>query len=290
MSMSAQFNKMRVCFVIACHNRRQKTLDCITSIVQMEKDDAIEVSVILLDDGSTDGTSDAVSERLPAIRVILGSGNLYWNGAMRQALGAAMEGDFDFYVLLNDDTHLYPTALGVLISTHERLTKADSVPLIIVGSTQDQENGQLTYGGWRQVSQWNPLKMVKVMPQSEAVQCDTVNGNCVLLSRSVVKLAGNLDGSFTHGMGDMDYGFRARKRGCKIWIAPGFVGTCDLNSGKGMWADVRLPLQERWKRMLEPKGLPPKEWLVFTYRHGGWLWPILWVNPYIKFWIKGLLR
>ncbi|MDP2240443.1 MAG: glycosyltransferase family 2 protein [Burkholderiales bacterium] len=288
--MFVQFNEMRVCFVIACHNRRQKTLNCIASIVQQVRDTSIEVSVILLDDGSTDGTADAVLEQFPAIRVIRGSGSLYWNGAMRQALSLAMEGDFDYYVLLNDDTHLYPNALGVLISTHERLSKADRALLIIVGSTQDQKSGQLTYGGWRQVSQWNPLKMVKVMPQSEAVLCDTVNGNCVLLSRGVVKLAKNLDGSFTHSMGDMDYGFRARKLGCKIWVAPGFVGTCDLNAGKGMWTDVRSPVQERWKRMMGPKGLPPKEWLVFTYRHGGLLWPLLWINPYVKFWIKGLLR
>jgi GT2 family glycosyltransferase len=287
--MPAQFNEMRVCFVIACHNRRNKTLDCIAAIIGQERGAVVEVSVILLDDGSTDGTADVVLEQFPAVRVIRGSGSLYWNGAMRQALGAAMAGDFDYYVLLNDDTHLYPTALSVLISTHEQLSKADRAPLIIVGSTQDQESGQLTYGGWRQVNQWNSLKMVKVMPQTKAVQCDTLNGNCVLLSRSVVKLVGNLDGSFTHGMGDMDYGFRARRVGCKIWVAPGFVGGCDFNAGIGMWADVRLPLRERWKRMLGPKGLPPKEWLVFTHRHGGWLWPVLWVNPYVKFWIKGIV-
>lgn len=288
--MPDQDKTIRVCFVIACHNRKQKTIDSIDSIFHQEKTANCDVSVILLDDGSTDGTSAAVLNKFPSVRLIRGSGNLYWNGAMRQALSAALEGDFDYYLLLNDDTRLYAKALDVLISTHVRVSDTDRIPCIVVGSTQDHENGHLTYGGWRQTSQLNPLRLVKVSPTDVAFQCDTLNGNCALLSRTVVNLVGNLDGAFTHGMGDMDYGFRARRMGGSIWVAPGFAGICDANPGKGMWADKRLSLLKRWRQMLGPKGLPPKEWLVFTYRHAGWLWPIAWVNPYVKFWIKGLLR
>lgn len=281
---------MRTAVLITCHNRKAKTLACLDALFKNTLPENCSLDVFLVDDGSTDGTEQAVRERYTQANIFKGDGSLYWNGGMRVAFAAAMEKGFDYYLWLNDDTHLYPNALDALISTHERLSKVDRAPLIIVGSTQDIDIAKLTYGGMRRVSKWLLLRMGKVMPQTEAVQCDTMNGNCVLLSRSVVKLVGNLDGSYTHSMGDIDYGFRARKLGCKIWVVPGFVGTCDLNTGKGMWADVRLPLQERWKRMLGPKGLPPKEWLAFTHRHGGWLWPVLWVNPYIKFWIKGLLR
>lgn len=281
---------MRIATLITCHNRKEKTLACLEALYQNTLPEGYSLGVFLVDDGSTDGTEQAVRERYPKVNVIRGDGSLYWNGGMRVAFATAMKKGFDYYLWLNDDSHLYPNAISVLISTYERLSKVDRAPLIIVGSTQDQDIAKLTYGGMHRVSRWNPLRMGKVMPQKEAVQCDTMNGNCVLLSRSVAKLAGNLDGSYTHSMGDMDYGFRARELGCNIWIAPGFVGTCGLNAGEGMWADVRLPLQERWKRMLGPKGLPPKEWLVYTYLHGGWLWPILWANPYVKFWVKGLLR
>lgn len=281
---------MRIATLISCHNRKEKTIACLDALFKNTLSEGYSLEAFLVDDGSTDGTEQAVRERYSKVNVIRGDGSLYWNGGMRVAFATVMKKGFDYYLWLNDDTHLYPNAISVLISTHERLSKVDRAPLIIVGSTQDQDIATLTYGGMNRVSRWNPLRMGKVMPQKEAVQCDTMNGNCVLLSRSVAKLVGNLDGSFTHSMGDMDYGFRARELGCNIWIAPGFVGTCGLNAGEGMWADVRLPLQERWKRMLGPKGLPPKEWLVFTYRHGGWLWPILWANPYVKFWFKGLLR
>jgi len=90
-----------------------------------------------------------------------------------------------------------------------------------------------------------------------------MNGNCVLIPRSAAERVGNLDARFTHRMGDLDYGFRARRAGCALWIAPGYVGTCAANAP----ADETLPVRERWRRLLGPKGLPPREWWVFTWRH-----------------------
>ena len=154
----------------------------------------------------------------------------------------------------------------------------------------DSRTQRLSYGGWRRVSALNPAKWAKVEPSHDPVQCDSMNGNCVLIPWGVAEIVGNIDPAFTHGMGDLDYGFRARKFGCTVWIAPGYVGECDLNCDKGRWADGSLPLRIRWKHMLGPKGLPPREWLLFTYRHSGWLWPICWVNPYVKWWVKGAWR
>lgn len=280
----------RFCFVISCHNRKQKTIECISLITQQEKSSLFDISVILLDDGSTDGTSEAVLALFPHVRVIRGSGNLYWNGAMRQALNIAIKGDFDFYILLNDDTHIFKTALSLLVKTYEQLKQVTKDPFIVIGSTQDNKSGQHTYGGWRQESRWNPLKMTKVIPKNVVTQCDTLNGNCVLLSRNVIELVGNLDGVYSHSMGDLDYGLRATKMGCTVWVVPGFVGTCDENTGKGLWVDNQLPLRERWKKLLGPKGLPAKEWFVFTRRHAGWVWPIFWMNPYVKFWFRGVFE
>lgn len=281
---------MRIAIVLASHNRCAKTINCIASIFKQLYEPPLSVSVFLLDDASTDGTPEAVEERFPQVRVIHGTGCLFWNGAMRQGLAAALKEKFDYYVLLNDDTFLYPDALQNLILTHQQLEKNGFVQSITIGSTRDAQTGDHTYGGWRRVSRINPLKMVKVTPQKTAVQCDTLNGNCVLIPQSVIERVGNLDKAFTHCMGDLDYGFRAVKLGCTIWSAPNYVGTCSSNSNVGSWRDNNLSLAVRWNKLIGAKGLPPREWLVFTSRHGGWLWPILWANPYVKFWIKGLLR
>ena len=148
----------------------------------------------------------------------------------------------------------------------------------------------MSYGGWRlSRGKLGAISWDKVKPsQNEWVNCDAMNGNFVLIPRAVVERNGNLDEVFTHGMGDLDYGLRAKSSGCSIIIAPSYYGFCKANDGAGLWSDQSLPVMQRWKKMLGPKGLPLKEWKVFTRRHGGSYWPLLWLGPYVKFWISAL--
>ena len=112
----------------------------------------------------------------------------------------------------------------------------------------------------------------------------------MLIPRSAAEKTGNLDVNFTHGIGDLDYGLRAKKKGCQIVIAPGYYGVCSANDGAGLWIDDQMPLLARWKKLLGPKGLPVKEWMVFSRRHRGRLWIFAWLSTYIMFWVNALLH
>ena len=84
---------MRITALLAAHNRRPKTLACLSSYFAQEVPDDVTLSAVLVDDGSTDGTADAVRERFPRAEVIVESGDLFWAAAMaiaeRRALAAA---------------------------------------------------------------------------------------------------------------------------------------------------------------------------------------------------------
>ena len=45
------------------------------------------------------------------------------------------------------------------------------------------------------------------------------NGNCVLIPQCVFKKVGNLDWTYRHAIGDIDYGYRVRKAGFKNYVA-----------------------------------------------------------------------
>ena len=60
--------RMRITALLASHNRRPKTLACLSSYFAQEVPDDVTLSAVLVDDGSTDGTADAVRERFPAPR------------------------------------------------------------------------------------------------------------------------------------------------------------------------------------------------------------------------------
>ncbi len=273
--------------LMTCHNRQAKTLACLEKLFQQSLPETVKIQVYLVDDGSTDGTTAAVMKYFPAVKVFPGSGNLFWNGGMRLAFSEAVKYNYDFYLWLNDDTLLYPQAINCLIQTYEDLIQQNYQHPVIVGSTQDPKTGQLTYGGVSKSSWWHPLKFDLVEPGVSPKPCLTLNGNCVLISREVANLVGNLDSGFIHSTGDLDYGLRVQQQGGSVWIAPGYLGTCEYNAIRHQaWDEPNLTLRQRWQKINQPKGLPVYEWKLFSSRHAGLLWPFYWLIPYIRLFLK----
>ncbi len=276
--------EVSVAVILACYNRRDRTLQCLDRLFRAAaKMPCAKLSVFLLDDASSDGTGDAVSRNYPVVRVIQGTGDLFWNRGMHRAMTIAMEEECDYYLWLNDDTMLAESALVDLIETSNRTREQTGKAGIVVGTTEAEfGSGVATYGGRLRHNRWRPLQFELVLPGTAPTQCDTMNGNCVLIPASVAATVGALDPVFRHSMGDTDYGFRARKAGFNIWVMPGFAGVCKTNRPEGEWVDRNVPLSRRLRKVIGPKALPPWPWAVYTWRHAGLLSPLVWVWPYLN--------
>ncbi len=269
----------RLIAVLASYNRVERTLACLESLfAQRIPDWDVEVSAVLLDDASPDGTSAAVSGAFPSVRVLHGDGSMFWNGGMRAAFAVARQEDPDLYLWLNDDVTLDPGALGTLLATRARLRARGDEPAVVSGSVRDPVTGRVTYGGVRRNAALRPLRFDLVQPGEEPVEVETMHGNCVLLSREVVRRTGDLEPGYSHAMGDLDYGLRARAAGCSVWLTPGTVGTCPDNPG----VEMTGTLTEQWHRLHGVKGLPPADWRIFARRWAGPAWPVYWASPYVR--------
>src|SRR5688572_16741369 len=81
-------SKQPVYLIIPAYNRRAVTLSCLAAL--SEAGDLARNHVVVVDDGSTDGTSEAIRSQYPDVHVLPGSGELWWTGAivlgMRYAL------------------------------------------------------------------------------------------------------------------------------------------------------------------------------------------------------------
>jgi len=268
--------------LLTCFNRREKTLETLRSLEKQSARTQRKPHVILVDDGSRDGTAEAVLAEFPATELIRGSGSLYWNGGMRVAFGRAQELGFDYYLLLNDDTVLAPECLDTLLETSQKLAR-QGITAIVAASTCDPVTGKRTYGGARRLQRWNGLQFLRLEPLPDREQrCDTMNGNCVLIPALVAERLGNLEAAFSQQFGDYDYGFRATRAGLAVYIAPGYLGACTNNPVTGTWRDTSAPFRVRWKHMMSAKGLPFGEWFLFSRRHCGYLWPFYFLSPYVK--------
>lgn len=262
--------------LMTCHNRRAKTLEALTSL--FAQDLHARLHVFLVDDGSTDGTAEAVSLRFPEVQIIRGSGSLFWAGGMRLAYEFSSDVPRDFTVWLNDDVSLWPHALSTLRSVQDWRAREGRTDVMVVGAFCDPSTGTTTYTGLVRDSRLRPLRFQPLTPTAVPLSCDTVHGNLVLISEAVREAVGNLDAGYTHAMGDMDYALRAKRRGFEIWLAPGHVGTCPFNEPDPTPGSARQRLRKRGS----VKELPPSDWRLFARRFAGPAWPLYWASPYLR--------
>jgi GT2 family glycosyltransferase len=289
---------MRIAVLMTCHNRKLETLSALAALYQQQGYRAENLSVYLVDDGSLDGTATAVREQYPQVILLQGTGTLFWNRGMRLAFAQAILQDYDFYLWLNDDTTLYPDAIARLIATFNHLVQVSDREGIVSGAAQDDQTKTLTSGGFRFVRPKFLMRFELIEPQAEAVPCDTISGNCVLIPRSIVQTLGNLNPLFSHFLGDLDYGLRARKLNYPVWIAPGYIGTSPQHHNRGNELEQVASLPQICRQLQNPKGisfgndlqqrfLPMGEWTLFLKMHSGRSWVIPWLLTYRK--LVGLL-
>lgn len=87
--------------VIPVHNRKEFTRDCVQSLQhQTYKDHRI----IIVDDGSTDGTCEMLRTEFPDVIILHGDGNLFWTKAINMGIRKALELGASYVFTLNNDT------------------------------------------------------------------------------------------------------------------------------------------------------------------------------------------
>ena len=263
----------RIAALLTCHNRRDKTTACLKSLRDQASLAELGVSlhVFLVDDGCTDDTAAAALEMWPEAKIISGDGNLYWCGGMRKAWASAATTNPDYYLLVNDDTILFPQAVRELLA----ICPTPDTTIIAVGAICAPGTANWVYGG---AQSDHPFVNDADTPRA----CRTMNANCTLVPRAVFKTIGLFYHAYRHAMGDLDYGLQAGRHGIPIHESTSFVGECEPNPAVGTWRDKSLPRLARFRKLTSAKGLPPKDWLHYCRRNCGALWWRYWLSPYFR--------
>jgi len=251
--------------LITSHNRREKTIACLKFLYYCDLPKSHVLEVFLVDDGSTDGTGDAVKDGFPMANLIHGTGDLFWNRGMHIAWETASKTkDYDYYLWLNDDTLLFENSLKLMLEYIQTLNNRQ----IIVGATCSSKTGIVTYSGFN-----FPDK--KLNPNNTWQNCDFFNGNIVLIPSFVFHQVGIIDKRFRHTLGDFDYGMRASKLGFVHVLSPNFLGNCEEHETDPVWRNLSFPLYKRLRNLYTPLGNNPIEYFVFDRRHNGFLIALL---------------
>ncbi|SFU30186.1 Glycosyltransferase, GT2 family [Pustulibacterium marinum] len=246
--------------LLTVYNRKQKTLKCLEQLFYNKLPDGYLLDVYLVDDGSTDGTAEAVKSNFPQVNVITGSGNLFWNRGMHRAWEESVATKkYDFYLWLNDDTFIFDDTLEHLLACSEELNHKS----IVCGSLcSENDCTKVTYGP--------RTKKSLIIPDGTLQEAFLINGNVVLVPKVVYKKVGMLDPIFPHAIGDFDYGLRAKRKGFKSYSTKKFIGTCENNVNLPKWCYAKTPIRERFKALYSPLGnAHPKYFFIYENRNFG---------------------
>lgn len=200
--------KSRVFVLVPVHNNLRYTRACLF-LLRAQVD--VDLRVIIIDDGSTDGTRTCIPEEFPEVTLLSGTGELWWTGAMVMACKFLKEqlGEEDFIMTLNNDTEFEPDLIARLASTSRLCGRAIvAARCVAVGSGRELNvAGRIFWSQARRV--YNGDEGV------DRTECfDFLTSRAVLYPAEVFDVLGGFNsGQLPHYHADMEFTYRAGKSG-----------------------------------------------------------------------------
>ena len=249
-----------IAILLTCHNRKDKTVECLFSLYNIKFKEKFSFDVFLVDDNSSDGTSDIIRKNFPLVKIIKGSGKLFWNRGMHCAWENAIKlKKYDYYLWLNDDVILDPRALNTMVNDSK--IKKNSIICGVLKSKHIENT--ISYGG-------KNINGEFIIPNGIPNECKYINGNTVLVPKKIVEKIGILDPFYPHAIGDYEYGLRAIKSGFKCMITSTYIGYCEPNDSPPKWCLSETKFIDRIKSLYSPLGNShPYYFFIYEYKYFG---------------------
>jgi N-acetylglucosaminyl-diphospho-decaprenol L-rhamnosyltransferase len=211
--------------VIVNWNTCQILADCLDSIEATAKSLAFEV--IVVDNGSTDGSQAMLGARFPHVRLIQNQDNVGFARANNQAVAVS---NGRYVLLLNSDALLLAQAVQAMFDLAEAKPRAGIVGTQLLnpdGSFQAshtpfpnhwQEFLILSGVGRMLHGRWYPSHGPEEDKGPQIV--DYVEGACLLVRREAYEDVGGLDEGYFMYAEEVDWCYAMRKKGWQVWYQP----------------------------------------------------------------------
>ena len=218
---------LSVCIV--SYNTCDLLRDCLNSLYQQPPLPGMEV--IVVDNGSSDGTVEMLEQEFPAIQVIANTENRGFTRPMNQALRA---GKGNYLVQLNPDTLVRSGAFAAILEylqSHPQTGICTPKVLNRDGSVQKQcrrgaplpWNTLAYFAGFARLfpkSHFFGGYLLNYLEDDQISEVTAVSGSCMFIRRAVVDQIGYLDEIFFAYQEDTDFCVRAREAGWKVEYVP----------------------------------------------------------------------
>jgi len=201
--------KKCIYILLPVHNRRELTrgfIDCLVTQTWQN------YHLVLIDDGSTDGTEQMIRERVENLTVIRGNGNWWWAGCLQQGFNFLNKKGLshDEYVLIaNDDVVFGKEFLATGVSLLDKNKQT-----LILAQFQEGDNSPP-----QETGTYVDLKTFSFTTPSENINC--LATRCLFLKwADFVDIGGVHPIILPHYLSDYEFTIRAYKKGYRLLTTP----------------------------------------------------------------------
>ena len=280
---------MKLSVIIVNYNVRPFLESALVSVQKAMK--GIEGEVIVVDNASDDGSAEMVRQRFPGVRLIVNEKNAGFAAANNAALG---ESKSEYILLLNPDTLIQEDTIRVMI---DFLDDRPEVGLAGCKVLNSDGTFQLAcrrsfptpwvaftkIAGLSSIFPWSPhfarYNLTYLDPE-QAYEVDAVSGSFMFVRRKAIEQVGGLDEQFFMYGEDLDWCYRIKQEGWKIYYTPAtqiihYKGQSarrsDIDEVKLFYEAMHLFVKKHFKRgvvspLLLTAGIAAREWIAFLIR------------------------
>jgi len=245
----------KVAVIVPVHNHLNQTRACLERLVKEAADSGeMQIQLVVIDDGSTDGTGEWVKNTCPDVHLLSGNGKLWWSGAVNRGARFALHTlDADYLLLWNNDVLHAPDyfeKLQEIIAEYDQQTIVGSK--IMVHETPGQV---WSMGGYFSPSTGKYGMHGYYKPDGEQYRnpmaVDWLTGMGTLIPAQIPEILGYWNEThFPLYHGDSDFTYRAGQAGFKMVVDPrlilfnkvkssGFMHASNLSELKRLIQDIR---------------------------------------------------
>ena len=212
----------RIAIIILNWNGKEDTIECLESLKHITYPN---YEILLVDNGSTDGSVECFRSRYPGIEIIENGENLGFAEGNNVGIRRAMDEGADYVLLLNNDTVVDLEFLGELVKVAESDPKIGFAGPKVYYYDYDNRKDVLNFAGgklnmWKGLSyhigvneidngQYNDIKMV-----------DYAEGSCLFVNKDVIKKIGLLDPIYFTYWEENDWCMRGKNAGYSSFFVP----------------------------------------------------------------------
>jgi GT2 family glycosyltransferase len=215
---SSQTVLPKVGVVVVNLNRREDLLRCLRALLGS---DYGQTEVLVIDNGSTDGSPEVINQQFPQVTLLCQPKNLGFTGGNNLGIKYFMERNVEYLFLLNNDAVVEKNTLSMLVKAAQDNSQAGFLgPKLL---TIENPQVILSAGAYLKDG-WNPIQRgigeVDQGQYDQAGEVDFLSGNALLVNRNLVEKIGMFDESFFAYLEDAEWCIRGHNAGFDVLYIP----------------------------------------------------------------------